>query len=451
MPRENAVITGVGIVSAVGIGQAEFFDALLDQRSGIRSLAERTDGDAVPADGEAIDGVWIGAPVVDFEPKQHVRPRKALKVMCREIQLGFASAYLAVDHAGLSDSIPATDQGAISPQRMGAVYGSEIFFNPPDELAASIRRCIDDHGVVQPGRFGDAARKEVMPLWMLKYLPNMPACQVGISINAQGPNNSLVLGDVSGAAALHEAKSYLERGLADVMLAGATGTRIAATRLAYRGDLAVPARDGRSLEDVSRPHDPQATGVVGGEGAVSLVLETAAHAKQRGARPLAGLLASASRFSASPAMRADQRSAEPDSPHSRGSAAAIALAIQAVLAEAELQAGQIGLVISHAMGDRQIDAAEADAVADCGIDCPAVAVTSLLGHAGAASGMIGLATGVLAIVNETIPPTRHDVVNPKVKFNATAQRLTSPYVLCLSHTAEGSAMAVLLGSCSEDL
>jgi 3-oxoacyl-[acyl-carrier-protein] synthase II len=445
MPRETVVITGVGIVSSIGIGHSAYFDGLLERRSGICSLAERTDSDATPPPETPIDGVWIGAPIVDFEPKLYVRPRKALKVMCREIQTAFASAQLAIEHAGLSESIPASVDGPIPPNRVGAVYGSEIFFNPPEELVESMLACIDPQGTFHPERFGEAARKEVMPLWMLKYLPNMPACQVGISINSQGPNNSLVLGDVSGPAALIEAQSYLRRGIADVMLVGATGTRIAATRLSYRGDLPIPTRGDHAIEDASRPHDPESTGVVGGEGAASLVVETVEHAQQRGAKPLAAVLATASRFYPTPAMKDHQRSAAIDAPHSRGATKAILLAIESVLEQADLSAERIGLVVSHAIGDRQVDAGEASAVVQSGIKCPTVCVSAALGHTGAASGMIEVATGVLAIAQRTIPPTRNVAKNDLVQACQSPRPLESLYVLCLSHTTDGSAIAVLLG------
>lgn len=445
MPRQPVVITGVGIVSAIGIGQEAFFAALLEGCSGIRSLADRTDGDATPAADDPIDGVWIGAPVVDFQPKQYVKPRKALKVMCREIQTAFASAHLAVEHAGLADSIPASDDGVVAPNRLGAVYGSEIFFNPPEELAESIRACLDEEGNLHPGRFGEAARREVMPLWMLKYLPNMPACQVGISINSQGPNNSLVLGDVSGPAALLEAESYLSRSIADVVLVGATGTRIGATRMLYHRDSPTAMKGRYAIEDVSRPHDEQAPGVVGGEGAASLVVETASSAKQRGAKVLATVLAVASRFSPSPALTGEKRSRDLQPTSSRQASAAITLAIQAVLEQAGITAQQVGLIVSHAMGDPQADAGEAAAIAQIGLDCPVVAAGASLGHTGAASGMIELAIGALAIANNTVPPTRHPDVNSQIRFCAAPEPLASPVVLCLTHTTEGNATAVLLG------
>ncbi|MCC9602794.1 3-oxoacyl-ACP synthase [Stieleria sp. JC731] len=445
MTRQPAVITGIGIVSAIGIGQQTFFDGLLEGRSGVRSLADRTDEEAKPGPDDPQDGVWIGAPVVDFDAKQFVRPRKALKVMCREIQTAFASAQLAVEHAGLGDQIPASESGLISPDRLGTVYGGEIYFNPPTELMESIRRCVDSDGQIQAGQFGDAARKEVVPLWMLKYLPNMPACQVGISINSQGPNNSLVLGDVSGPAALLEGCSYLDRGIADINVVGATGTRVGSMRMTYTGDLPIVERGENSVANASRPYDPNCTGVVGGEGAASLVIETAEHAQRRGATVLARILGIASRFAPTQAMKQCQRGNSVDQSESRQASSAIKLAIEAALEQAGVAAKDIALVVSHAMGDRQVDSGEAMALNDCQIDAPVLPIIASIGHTGAAAGMMEIATGALVIANGKIPAALHADQLKDANLVDHTRDFDSGCVLCVTHTTEGSAVAVVLG------
>ena len=442
MPREPVVITGLGVVSSIGIGAAEYFQGLLDRRSGVRSLSERSDGDAVPRSNDPIDGVWIGAPIVDFQPKAFVKPRKALKVMCREIQTAFASARLACDHAGLSDSIPATADGLIPPERLAAVYGSEIFFNPPEELATSVAACIDEDGSRHPGRFGQAARREIMPLWMLKYLPNMPACQVGISLNSQGPNNSLVLGDVSGPSALIEAESYLQRGLADVAVAGATGTRIGTTRMIYHGEFSVAHRHDRPIEDTSQPHNDQVNGVVGGEGAASLVLETSRHAANRNAQVFAELLATASRFVPTIRMKSEIGSDQPfDQVDAMKSTSA---AIAAVLDEASISADEVALVVSHAMGQREVDRAERAMLQNLGFRCPQVAPAASIGHTGAASGMIEISTAAMALSLGQAPPTRNASAADHPQLLVKAQPLEGSHALCVAHTGRGASTAVLL-------
>lgn len=460
------VITGLGIVSSIGIGREAFWDGLINKRSGIRSLADRNDEGAKPGVVSDPPGLWIGGPILDFEPKQFVRPRKALKVMCREIQTAFAASDLAITDANLSSvfplkpaSEPASKPGAhrdweaegsgnldiaITPADVGTVFGGEMYYGPPSEMRDAFEASMDEEGNFDPAAFGNAAMKNVMPLWMLKYLPNMPACHVGIALGAHGPNNSLVLGDVSGPSAVMEAASCLDRGIAKLMLAGVSGTRINTTRLNYRADLPIPTvTDPTELS--SRPHDPSSAGVVGGEAAVTLVVEPHEQARSRGVKPLAEIRSMASRFFASDSIRAEERSVESKQDAGRGSAAAIESAINAVLNESGFAAKDIGAIVSQGSGDPSMDYQEAMALRKCLSGTPVVAPTASLGHTGAAVGSINLAVGALIIANGQIPATvQADDKNKSVPLLATPQSLGSDTVICLSHTSEGGAVATLL-------
>ena len=448
MPQSNVVITGTSVVSSIGIGDDEFFQALLNGESGVRFLTERTDDGPMPGADFTPAGLSIGAPILDFDPKQYVKPRKALKVMCREIQTAFAASQLAAENAGLGEDLPAEAGGRLQPQDIGTVFGSEMFYGPSLEMEDAIRACMDSQGVVNAGMFGNAALKNIMPLLMLKYLPNMPACHVGIAMNAHGPNNTQVLGDVSAPAALIEAASCIERGLAKVMITGASGTRISTTRLNYRGDLPIPDIYD-PVEHSARPHDPESLGTVGGEGAASLVLENASFAKMRDHAPIARIASYASRFSPSHSMTRG-RSTDLQPIDLRGSANSIQLAIKAAIEDGNIQASDIGLVISHAMGDPSMDFAEATAIESLLPNCPVTAPMASIGHTGAASGGFGLAVGVQAIQNDTIPPTiRVATTSPAIAFTSKPQKLQGNYVLCLSHTSEGAAWAILLGRAQE--
>ncbi|QDT02849.1 3-oxoacyl-[acyl-carrier-protein] synthase 2 [Rubripirellula lacrimiformis] len=497
MPQSTVVITGVGVVSSIGIGGDAYFDALMAKKSGITSLADRTDEGAKPPpsdpDGQFAAqpaGLWIGGPIVDFDPKQYVRPRKALKVMCREIQTSFAASQIAVDHAGLADVFPvspqpepnraepnqpvpnqtvpnqtgqiasaepATDDAAAAglrtgpapapllPADVGTVFGSEMFYGPASEIEDAMRLCIKEDGSFDTANFGAAAMKQVLPLWMLKYLPNMPACHVGIALGAHGPNNTLVLGEVSGPAAMIEAVGCLRRGIARVMIAGGVGTRINTTRMNYRGDLPI-ANVFDPVHLSSRPYDPQSRGIVGGEAAASIVLEDAESAASRGAPIVARIVSYASRFVPSGGMNLAMRSSTNSEPKIRGSAQAIELAIRGALESAGLSAAEIGLVVGHGTGDPIMDKAETDAVKAVLADVPLMAPTGALGHTGAACGAIGVVTGALVISKGMIPPTLgadSDGTDPSVV--QSAQKLQQDYVLCLSHTSEGSAVAIILG------
>ena len=444
MPRSNVVITGSGVVSSIGIGSDAFFQGLLDGRSGITSLANRTDEGAKPSESDKLAGQWIGGPIVDFDPKQYVRPRKALKVMCREIQTAFAASHMAIDDAGLSESFPAKVEGPVEPKDIGTVFGSEMFYGPPSDMADAIRNSVNEDGEFDPSKFGGAAMKNVMPLWMLKYLPNMPACQVGIALNAHGPNNTLVLGDISGPSATIEAASCIERNIANVMIAGATGTRVNTTRMNYRHDLPL-AGVSDPVERSARPHDPESPGVVGGEAAVSLVLESREHAESRGATPMAQLVSYGSCFVASGGMKRPERSNQME-PGVRGSMPAVKSAIRVALQDGSLQPNDVSLVVSHGMGDPVMDEAERMAIAEMVPGVPVVAPIAALGHAGAASGSVGLVTGLLSITQKLIPPTPRTTTTSDVGFVDQPTPLGEGAVLCLSQTSEGSATALVLSS-----
>ncbi len=445
MPQSNVVITGMGVVSAIGIGCDNFFESLLQKKSAVTSLLNRVDdrcefeGDPKPA------GLWVGAPILDFEGKQYIKPRKAMKVMCREIQTAFASSLMAVESSGLESYIPATNESVLQPRDFGTVFGSEIFYGSPLELSDSIRPCIQEDGTIDTSQYGNSAMKEVMPLWMLKYLPNMPACHVGIYLNSHGPNNSVVLGDVSGPSAFIEAASCVDRGIAKVVVTGGTGTRIGTTRLNFRADYPM-AESFQPIENSSRPHDPTSTGVVGGEGAAALIVERESLARSRGTRPLAKVVSYASRFVGAEGMKVPMRCKETSDVGMRSSARAIQLAIEAALTDAGIVSSDLGLIVSHGTGDPVADAAEQVATNATVSNVPMVATAASLGHTGAGCGAIDLVTGVMSLQRGVIPPTRFDD-----RLQTTAPYLREPaelqgdYVLCICHNTEGNATAIVLG------
>ncbi len=429
----DVVLTGLGPVTAIGIGVDEYWQALLQQRSGVGSLARRDDDNPKPpADWLAlpIAGNWLGAPIVGFDAVQFVRPRKALKVMGREIQTAFAASTLALDQACVSGALR---QGSLATDRVATIFGSQMFYGPESEMREAVMNSRDETGRCQLSRFGSAAIRDIMPLWMLKYLPNMPACHVGIAIGATGANNTIVSGDVSTTSALIESMGVLRRGIADVVICGGTGTLIGGTNLVYRGDFPVPTV-ADPVERSSRPHTIESTGIVGGEGAASMVVEFAAHARHRGAQPLAVVAGMASRF------------APPDQGQ-RGSATAIGRAIRDALSQAKLSPRAVGLVVSHGTGDPSRDAAERAALESELPSVPLIMPIALLGHCGAAAGAIQLVTAVLTLVHRMIPPSflhGTPVAGWEDRFSDSPRPLGRDAVMVLTHTSQGVANAVVL-------
>lgn len=428
----DVAVTGVAVVSAIGTGAPAFWDALLAGRSAVGVLDQREDGGPpAPTDWRSWDrpGVWIGAPILGFSGAQYVRPRKAMKVMARELQTAFAASYLALNQVtGMDSPWPPELPG----DRVATVFGAQMYYGPNVELVDAFDQARDEQGRFQFADFGAAANHHITPLWMLKYLPNMPACHFGIAIGATGANNTIVAGDISSTAALMESAGVLQRGIADYVICGASGSLLSATRMLYRGHWDYP-HPHDPLEHSSRPHCRDASGVVGGEAAAALVLQPLGNLGD--AQPLATLAGFASRF-------------HPVAAGQRGSAAAISAAIQAALQRAGMQASDIGAVVSHAFGDRLQDDSERLALQAALPHVPLVMPAALLGHVGAAAGMVHAATAVLMLQHDTIPPSAlhglpHADPHWASRFLTAPRPLGSDAVMVLTHTGEGVANAVI--------
>jgi 3-oxoacyl-[acyl-carrier-protein] synthase II len=205
----DVVITGVGVVSPCGIGIDEFWHTLLAGRSGIDRLSMAADT-GLP--------IKIGGEISDFDPREFIAPRKRLKLMCREMQTGYAAASLAVNDAGL-------DKSCTEPERLGVLFGGERYFDPVETTEEACRACIVD-GEMNPELWGVASITKLHPLCMLRNLPNMCACHIAIGHDARGPCNTIVSDDVSSLLAVIEGTRLIQRGAADVVIAGGSGTRI---------------------------------------------------------------------------------------------------------------------------------------------------------------------------------------------------------------------------------
>ena len=216
----RVVITGVGLISPLGNTPEDLWESLRAGRSGVRPL-ERVPPQFLPIRCGAEAREFTGR-IEDFGPLEKSVQRtirKGLKVMCREIQMGVAAAQRALLHAGLPP-------GSYDPDRTGVVYGSDYIMTMPDEFTEGIRECLDEQRHFEFQRWATQGLPKLTPLWLLKYLPNMPASHIAIYNDLRGPNNSLTLREASSNLAVGEAYCTIARGSADILVAGATGTRI---------------------------------------------------------------------------------------------------------------------------------------------------------------------------------------------------------------------------------
>jgi 3-oxoacyl-[acyl-carrier-protein] synthase II len=271
---------------------------------------------------------------------------------------------------------------------------------------------------------------------MLKYLPNMVACHVAISHDARGPNNSHSLRECSSLMAMGEAVRVVERGHADVMIGGGTGSRVHPLLWARSTLLDVTRRNG-APEGLSRPFDALRDGFVSGEGAAAFVLERREHAVARGADIVARVVGYGSSFEACPNGRPV-------------SGAATRRAIVAALRSAGLEAADIGHINAHGLSTVDDDRAEAEAItAELG-DVPVTALKSYFGNLGSGTGAVETVASILAIQHGRVPVTlNYERPDPACPVNVISREpLTGakPVALLLNHSMTGQAVAMVIAA-----
>ena len=224
----------MGLIGPLGNHKDKFWSSLTDGVSGIRPLTLiPTDPLPISFGGEATEFTGHISEFGEVEGTQKKAIRKGLKVMCREIQMGVAASQLALQDAKL-----AFDD--IDRERTGVVFGSDYIMTNPAEFEAGVRSCVSEGEAFDFESWAEQGLPKVTPLWLLKYLPNMPACHVAIYNDLRGPNNSITVREASANLAMSEAYCTIERGHADAIISGATGTRVhpIKTCLLYTSDAA---------------------------------------------------------------------------------------------------------------------------------------------------------------------------------------------------------------------
>ena len=413
----EVVITGTGLVTPIGIGNEPVWESLMQAKSGIAPLSEFPMPDYPVSFGGELKG---------FEGKKYVQPRKALKVMCREIQTGFAAAALAMQSAGLKP-------GSITPERLGVVYGSEMMYSDFEDLRAAYDQCIEE-GWYQHDRWGPSAMSETNPLWMLKYLPNMPACHVGIYFDGRGHNNTICLEEASAINAMAEAISHLQRGTMDCMITGACGTRLNLNVLLYRGDSLLSHRND-APERASRPFEKDRDGMVNAEGSAALILEPREKAEARGATILGRVLGTASTFG----RVSDQAPV---------SVSAVERCIQNTLTEAGVTKDDLACVFAHGSSIVADDALEAEAIQKALPGVPVTALKSYYGHTGAGCGALDTAIAVLALGHGKVPATlNYETPDPACDIpviHGQPLDIDKSAILVISYTRRGQCSGIVV-------
>jgi 3-oxoacyl-[acyl-carrier-protein] synthase II len=364
MSKRRVVVTGLGVVSPVGIGVKTAWDNLIAGKSGIAQITK--------FDASAFSSTIAGE-VKDFNPEDFITAKDARR-MDTFIQYGLAAAIEAVKDSG----IVATEENA---ERIGVSIGSGI----------GGMQLIEDTDIL----YQASGPRKISPFFIPGTIINMISGNLSIMFGFKGPNVAIVTACTTGTHSIGDASRMIEYGDADVMIAG--GAEAAITRLSVGGFAASRALSTRNDDPAtaSRPWDKDRDGFVIGEGAGVLVLEEYEHAKKRGAKIYAeltgyGMSADAYHMTA-PNMDGPRRS------------------MRNAMNNAGINPDQVQFVNAHGTSTPLGDANETNAIkaafGDHAYNLVVNSTKSMTGHLlGGAGGLESVFT-VLSIHNQVSPPT----------------------------------------------
>src|ERR671915_460562 len=363
--RQATYITGIGLVTPVGVGRKKFWGSLLANESGA--------GPITLFDPEGFE-VKIAAECTDFEPKDFM-DRKAAQRTDRFAQLGLAAVKLALEDAS------AWGELKDNAERVGLILGSGIGGVASME---DTQQTMDEKG---PGR--------VNPFAVTKIMPNSAAAHVGIQLGVQGPSITGALACTCGTDMMGLGYDLIRRGDADVVLCGASEAGLAPVIVAGFIAMRAMSRNNADPEGACRPYDVDHSGFLIGEASAVVVLESAESVERRGVQPYAKITGIGRTTDA-------YNLTDPD-PKGLG----VLRAMQLAVADAGLRGEQIGHINPHGTGTVAGDGPESQAMAKINPNVKVSATKSTLGHSLGASGAVETAICALAIKERKIPPMRN--------------------------------------------
>jgi 3-oxoacyl-[acyl-carrier-protein] synthase II len=362
----RVVVTGLGMVSPLGIGVKPNWDGVCEGKSGIGQIT-RFD---VPEDFP----VKIAGEVPGFKPEDYL-DHKEIKKMDTFIHYAVACSQMAMEDSGFK----ITDENA---ERVGVLVGVGLGGLPAIEKYHQV--------------YLDKGVKKITPFFIPMLIPNLASGQVSIDLGAKGPNTCVVTACATGTHAIGDAYQMVRDGVADTMIAG--GTESVITPLAIGGFAAAKALSTRNddPEGASRPFDKDRNGFVMGEGCGVVILEEMESAKKRGAKIYAEV--------AGYALNGDAYHITAPSPEGQGAAKCLQLALDS----SQLNKENIDYINAHGTSTGA-DATETAAIkavfGDHAYKLVVSSTKSMTGHLLGAAGGVEAIYSILAIHHGIIPPT----------------------------------------------
>lgn len=362
----RVVITGLGVISPLGNDIDTFWNHLIQGKSGVSTITRFDTSDFA---------VKIAAEVKDFNPLDFMNKKDA-KRMDRFVQFAVAASKMALEHAGL-------DMDKVEKERVGTYIGSGI---------GGLETLEEQHKVMMK-----RGPRRVSPFFVPMMIANMASGIVSIQIGAKGPNSAAISACATGTHCVGDAFKILQRGDADVMIAGGTEATILPMAVAGFSAMGALSTNNEAPEKASRPFDRDRDGFVMGEGAGVLVLETLEHAQKRGANIIAEVVGYG--------MTADAYHLTSPDPEGDGAKRSMLMAVK----DAGLEPEDVDYINAHGTSTDYNDKFETMAIKGAfGEHAKRLAISStksMTGHLlGAAGGIETIATA-LAIKEGIVPPT----------------------------------------------
>jgi len=344
MNSARVVITGLGAITPFGLTVSDMWSGLCSGKCGIGEIT-------------AFDPVGfsckLAGQVPTYKIQQYVPKsrRKSVKLMSRDIELAIIAANEALTRSGLVTKGIDPERLNIDPRRMAINLGAGLISCDLVELAPAVAASISD-GKFDIRKWGKDGLALVTPLWLLKYLPNMLACHVGIIHDIQGPSNTITCAEAAAHLAIGEAAQIIARGASDIALAGGAEAKVNPIVMIRQCLLKrTISENDNDPAAACRPFDADAKGSVFGEGAGMVVLENIENAESRGAK----IYAEVAGVGASNNINPSYERLEPDGKGTQ-------IAIEKALADAQIGPEDLDLIIPHGTGQADDDLAEAIAI-----------------------------------------------------------------------------------------
>jgi 3-oxoacyl-[acyl-carrier-protein] synthase II len=366
LDKRRAVVTGVGAVTPLGNTAEETWEAICKGESGVSTITRFDASDFATR---------IAAEVKGFTPEKYIE-KKACKRMDACIHYAVAASVMALENAGLQITEANT-------YRTGVIIGSGI-----GGLATTERY----HMVLL-----ERGPSRVSPFFFPMILPNMAAAQVAIALGARGPNSCVTTACAAANHAIGDAFKIIQRGDADVMIAGGTEAVITPLAVAAFGNMQALSTRNNDPKRASRPFDRDRDGFVMGEGAGIVVLEERQQAQRRGARIYAEIVGYG--------MTGDAFHMTMPDPHAQG----VARCMQMALADAGAHPHEVEYINAHGTSTPYNDEHETLAIkqvfGEHAYHLEVSSTKAMTGHLLGAAGGIEAIFTALAIYHGIVPPT----------------------------------------------